>query len=104
MNHAAVRMAGPVAQIARHDDSPIDQEVGVPGLRAIEQSYSTTDPNCQRYAQLERDDASGRDHSWFRKYDNFSGKRTSPDRYNRSILTLTLTLEVAVLLSSWSLD
>lgn len=33
----------------------------------------------QRFAVTERDEATGLDHTWFRKYDNFAGRWTSPD-------------------------
>lgn len=39
----------------------------------------------QRYAMTERDDASGLDHTWFRKNENRAGRWTSPDPYNGSM-------------------
>src|ERR1051325_10888370 len=66
--------------IARHDYLPFGEEIfaGV-GLRTTTQTYSVTDKVRQRIALTERDEASGLDHTWFRKYDSFAGRWTTPD-------------------------
>jgi len=74
------------AVIARHDYLPFGEEIsaGV-GLRTSSQGFGATDTNRQKYGLLERDDATGLDHTWWRKYENLSGRWTSPDPYNGSI-------------------
>ena len=66
--------------MARHDYLPFGEEIwaGV-GLRTTTQKYATTDKVRQRFALTERDEATGLDHTWFRKYDSFAGRWTSPD-------------------------
>src|SRR5437762_705609 len=74
------------AIIARHDYLPFGEELysGI-GLRTSTQGYGATDTNRQKYGLTERDDATGLDHTWWRKYENLSGRWTSPDPYNGSI-------------------
>src|SRR6266700_2879639 len=73
------------AIIARHDYLPFGEEIGAGlGLRTTSQSYGATDTNRQKYGLTERDDATGLDHTWWRKYENLSGRWTSPDPYNGS--------------------
>jgi RHS repeat-associated protein len=71
--------------IARHNYLPFGEEIssGV-GLRTSGQGYGATDTNRQKYALTERDDATGLDHTWWRKYESFSGRWTSPDPYANS--------------------
>ena len=66
--------------IARHDYLPFGEEIasGI-GLRTSGQGFGATDTNRQRYGLTERDDTSGLDHTWWRKYENRSGRWTSPD-------------------------
>ena len=71
--------------IARNDYLPFGAEIGVLGLRTTGQGYNAADSNRQKYAQLETDDTSGLNHSWFRKYENLSGSWTSPDPYGGGI-------------------
>ncbi len=73
------------AVIARHDYLPFGEELfsGI-GLRSSSQGYGATDTNRQKYGLTERDDATGLDHTWWRKYENLSGRWTSPDPYNGS--------------------
>ncbi len=74
------------AVIARHDYLPFGEEIGAGlGLRSTSQGYGAADTNRQKYGLTERDDATGLDHTWWRKYENLSGRWTSPDPYNRSI-------------------
>ena len=72
--------------ITRHDYLPFGEEVfaGV-GLRTTTQKYSVTDKARQRFALTERDEATGLDHTWFRKYDSFAGRWTSPDALSGNI-------------------
>jgi RHS repeat-associated protein len=74
--------------IARHDYLPFGEEIsaGV-GLRTSGQGFGATDTNRQQYGLTERDDATGLDHTWFRKYENLSGRFTGPDPYTGSIST-----------------
>jgi len=66
--------------VARHDYLPFGEEIwaGI-GLRTTSQKYSVTDKARQRFALTERDEATGLDHTPFRKYDSFAGRWTSPD-------------------------
>ncbi len=73
------------AIIARHDYLPFGEELSSGlGLRSSSQGYGATDRNRQKYGLTERDDATGLDHTWFRKYENLSGRWTSPDPYTGS--------------------
>jgi len=64
----------------RHDYLPFGEEIGSGvGLRSGEQGYGVNDTSRQKYAMLERDDTSGLDHTWFRKYDSLGGRWTTPD-------------------------
>ncbi len=58
------------------------------GLRTSALGYSATSADSlrQRYGLTERDSATGLDHTWFRKNENRSGRWTSPDPYNGSML------------------
>jgi RHS repeat-associated protein len=71
---------------ARHDYLPFGEEIfaGV-GLRTTTQKYSVTNKVRQRFAMTERDEATGLDHTWFRKYDSFAGRWTTPDPLGGSI-------------------
>jgi RHS repeat-associated protein len=64
--------------IARHDYLPFGEEISS-GLRGSGLGYGATDNNRQKYGLTERDDATGLDHTWWRKYENLSGRWTSPD-------------------------
>ncbi|MEK6280518.1 MAG: RHS repeat-associated core domain-containing protein [Acidobacteriota bacterium] len=76
----AVMSGGSV--VARHDYLPFGEEIGAgTGLRASGQGYGATDTNRQKYALTERDDVTGLDHTWWRKYENTAGRWTSPDPY-----------------------
>jgi RHS repeat-associated protein len=68
------------AVIARHDYLPYGEEIAAGiGLRIGGQGFGATDTNRQKYGLTERDDTSGLDHTWWRKYENRSGRWTSPD-------------------------
>lgn len=71
---------------ARHDYLPFGEEIasGV-GLRSSGQGYGATNYNRLRYGLMEREDVLGLDHSWWRKYEQRSGRWTSPDPYPGSM-------------------
>jgi len=74
--------------IARHDFLPFGEEISAgTGMRTSGQGFGVIDKIRQRYAMTEHDDTSGLDHTWWRKYDNRSGRWTSPDSYNGSATT-----------------
>lgn len=74
------------AIIARHDYLPFGEELWADGVvRTTTQKYGATDAIRQKYGLTERDDATGLDHTWWRKYESFSGRWTSPDPYNGSM-------------------
>jgi RHS repeat-associated protein len=72
--------------LARHDYLPFGSEIysGV-GSRTTSQKYAVTDKVRQRFAMTERDEASGLDHTLFRKNDSVAGRWTSPDPYGGSM-------------------
>src|SRR6185295_11596473 len=74
-------------------------------LRTPTQKYSVTDKVRQRFATTERDEATGLDHTWFRKYDSFAGRWTSPDPFPeaspiRKASTITLMSQTILLTPS----
>lgn len=72
--------------IARHDYLPFGEEIGSgTGLRTGAQGYGETDTNRQKYGLTERDDATGLDHTPWRKYESIAGRWSSPDPYNGSL-------------------
>jgi RHS repeat-associated protein len=82
---ARVVTDGSGAVVARHDYQPFGGEVGATiGLRTTGQKYDVSDSTRQKYALTERD-ATGLDHTDWRKYDNSAGRWTSPDPYNGSM-------------------
>ncbi|HEY6806223.1 MAG TPA: RHS repeat-associated core domain-containing protein [Pyrinomonadaceae bacterium] len=68
------------AILSRHDYLPYGEDIwaGI-GSRTTTQKYGVTDQVRQKFALTERDSISGLDHTWFRKYDSFAGRWTSPD-------------------------
>jgi RHS repeat-associated protein len=78
--------SGASAIVARHDYLPFGEEIwaGI-GLRTTTQKYSVSDKVRQRFAVMERDEATGLDHTWFRKYDSFAGRWTSLDALSGSL-------------------
>ena len=72
--------SGTSTVVSRHDYLPFGEEIwaGI-GLRTTTQKYAVTNRARQRFAQLERDQATGLDHTAFRKYDSFAGRWTTPD-------------------------
>jgi RHS repeat-associated protein len=82
----AMNQAGGV--ISRHDYQPFGEEIlsGV-GQRTTAQGYDQADGVKQKYAGMERDEATGMAHTLWRKYDSSSGRWTSPDPYTASMTT-----------------
>jgi RHS repeat-associated protein len=72
------------AVLARHDYLPFGEEIGS-ALRPSGQGYGATDLNRRKYGMTERDDSTGLDHTWARKYESTSGRFTSPDPYSGSM-------------------
>lgn len=71
---------------ARTDHQAFGGEVGYgTGQRSIDQGYNRDATTRQSYGLTERDDATGQDHTWFRKNESAAGRWTSPDPYNGSI-------------------
>jgi len=55
------------------------------GLRTENQGFGSAENLRQKYGLTERDDATGLDHTWFRKHETQAGRWTSPDPYNGSM-------------------
>jgi RHS repeat-associated protein len=66
--------------IARHDYLPFGEEIGS-NLRPGVAGYGAGDSNRKKFGLTERDDLTGLDHTSWRKYENLSGRWTSPDPY-----------------------
>jgi len=76
------------AVAARFDYQPFGEDISANiGQRTTSQGYAGTDTSRQRYGLTERDEATGLDHTWFRKYENTAGRWTSPDPYRGSMKT-----------------
>ncbi|MFS8086951.1 MAG: RHS repeat domain-containing protein, partial [Acidobacteriota bacterium] len=74
------------AVTSRHDYLPYGEELGAgTGMRATGQGYSAADSVRQRYAETRMDDATGLDHTLWRKLETRSGRWTTPDPYGRSL-------------------
>lgn len=72
--------------VGRTDHQAFGNDVGYGvGQRSVEQGYSVGKVARQGYGLTERDDATGLDHTWFRKNENKAGRWTSPDPYNGSM-------------------
>jgi RHS repeat-associated protein len=78
--------AGTSSIVARHDYLPFGEEIGSGiGLRTGSQGFNASDTNRKKYGLTERDNVTGLDHTWFRKYENLAGRWTSPDPYAGSM-------------------
>ncbi|MFN0139554.1 MAG: RHS repeat domain-containing protein [Pyrinomonadaceae bacterium] len=71
--------------LGRNDYTAYGEEIqaGV-GLRTTTQGFGSAINVRQKYGLTERDDATGTDHTWFRKHENRAGRWTSPDPYKGS--------------------
>ncbi len=77
---------GTSSVVARHDYLPFGEEISAgTGLRTAGQGYGAVDTNRWKYGLLERDGSTGLDHAWWRKYESFAGRWTSPDPYRGSM-------------------
>ena len=71
---------------SRSDYSAFGEDVGSgTGTRTAQQGFGASDSLRQKYGLTERDDATGLDHTWFRKNENQAGRWTSPDPYDGSM-------------------
>ena len=71
---------------ARMDYQAFGEEIGTgTGQRTTNQGFGASNNLSQKYAQTERDSATGLDHTWWRKNENRAGRWTSPDPYNGSM-------------------
>lgn len=71
---------------ARRDYQAFGEEIGTNiGLRTNNKGYGISNNLRQKYGMTERDESSGLDHTWFRKYENQAGRWTSPDPFIGSI-------------------
>jgi RHS repeat-associated protein len=81
------------AVTSRHDYLPFGEELGPgtgapgspTGMRTAAQGYSAGDNVRQRYAGTRLDDATGLDHTLWRKLETRSGRWTTPDPYGKSL-------------------
>lgn len=72
--------------LARNDYTAFGEEIGAGvGMRTTAQGFGSSLLPRQKYGLTERDDATGLDHTWFRKNENGAGRWTSPDPYNGSM-------------------
>lgn len=71
---------------SRTDHQAFGEPIGAGvGLRSTSQGYWGTAATRQGYGMTERDEATGLDHTWFRKHEGFAGRWTSPDPYKGSM-------------------
>lgn len=83
-NRAVVSNSGYV--LARNDYTAYGEEIASSvGLRTVAQGFASNLIPRQKYALTERDEATGLDHTWFRKHEPRAGRWTSPDPYGGSI-------------------
>jgi len=81
------------AVTSRHDYFPFGEELGAgtgapgtpTGMRTAAQGYSAADNVRDRYAGTRLDDATGLDHTLWRKLETRSGRWTTPDPYGTSL-------------------
>jgi RHS repeat-associated protein len=82
------------AVTSRHDYLPFGEELGAgtgapgspTGMRTAAQGYSAADNVRQRYADTRLDEATGLDHTLWRKLETRSGRWTTPDPYGSSLI------------------
>ena len=73
--------------VSRHDYLPFGEEIpGNVGLRNGVAGYGGTEGARQKFAGMEKDDATGLAHTLWRKYDSTSGRWTTPDPDRGSLL------------------
>jgi len=69
---------------ARMDYTAFGEQIQSNIGQRTSQGYTSSNDFRQKYALTERDEATGLDHTWFRKNENRAGRWTSPDPYNGS--------------------
>jgi len=73
--------------VSRHDYLPFGEEIpGNVGLRNGVPAYGGNESAREKYAGMEKDDATGMAHTLWRKYDSASGRWTTPDPDRGSLL------------------
>ncbi|MBP9664735.1 MAG: peptidoglycan DD-metalloendopeptidase family protein [Pyrinomonadaceae bacterium] len=83
-NRAVVSNSGYV--LARNDYTAYGEEIASSvGLRTVVQGFASNLIPRQKYGLTERDEATGLDHTWFRKHEPRAGRWTSPDPYGGSM-------------------
>lgn len=72
--------------VSRIDYQAFGEDIGAGfGLRTTTQGYGVDSSTRQGYGLTERDDATGQQHTWFRKLETLAGRWSSPDPYNGSM-------------------
>lgn len=72
--------------VSRRDYLAFGEEIGAGvGLRFPTHAYNSADALRWQYAMTERDTSTGLDNTLWRKYENKSGRWTSPDPYTRGM-------------------
>ncbi len=72
---------------SRTDHQAFGEEIGAAiGLRTAQKGYGSVSPSRQGYGLTEKDDASGQQHTWFRKLETQAGRWSSPDPYKGSMI------------------
>lgn len=70
---------------SRFNYQAFGEEIGANiGMRTTAQGFGSNQSVRNKYALTERDEASGLDHTWWRKLENQVGRWTSPDPYKGS--------------------
>ena len=82
-SRATVNNAGYVN--SRTDYTAFGEEIQSNIGQRTAQGYASSNNLDQKYAQTERDKATGLNHTWYRKHENQAGRWTSPDPYNGSM-------------------
>jgi RHS repeat-associated protein len=74
------------AVIARHDYLPFGEDIpNNLGMRTSGQGYGGTEAARQKYAGMEKNEATGMAHTLWRQYDSLSARWTAPDPYKGSM-------------------
>ena len=72
--------------ISRHDYLAFGEELGSVGMRVSTPGYGGVDSARQKYAGMERNEATNLSHTLWREYDSLSGRWTTPDPYGKSMM------------------
>lgn len=72
--------------LSRFDYQAFGEEINSNvGMRIVAQGYAANQSERNKYALTERDEATGLDHTWWRKLEPQAGRWTSPDPYKGSM-------------------